>query len=225
MYINPDTTSIVILGAWNPGILQPQWLTRNIFHKPAGQETPVTIAFPVSPHLSEPPRFTIENITFTPSLDRLSITPSGVSADELSSAEEKASTILNSLPHTPVSAFGENFEFIEAHPTKEILQVFDLRDDLSDHLEIKFSNISTNVVSSLKLEDCVLNLTRAFFNGKVHVKFNFHYEVSSAADAVQKLNGSFSRNYDLAIKYLTSYNLIIDNSQEGKTDEQERINA
>lgn len=223
MRASPDTTSLVLLGAWNPGILQPNWLARHAFNRPTGEDIQVTVAFSMTPGL--PPRFTMEGLTFTPSLDRLVITSTTLNLNALNTMEEKAISILETLPHTPVSAFGENFELIDEHPTPALLNIFELNDALADHINTNYDLVTTDVRTSLRVNNCTLNLARQFSTGVVKFKFNFHYDTTSASDAAEKLHGSYSQNLEFISNFLATYNTAIDNNEEVTHDGEEHVNT
>jgi hypothetical protein len=208
MQIVRNATNLNMVGAWNPAILQPSWLARHVFRRPEGEQVPVTMAFATIP--GAPPKWTIEGITFVPSLDNLLIEPASLEEAALSSAEDKAVTILEMLPHTPIAAFGENFQFMDNQPTPDLLRVFELNDDAGERIEAENELSSTSITTSLQLSDCLLNLSRQFSDGRLTLKFNFHYETTTAADAAQKLRGSFSRNYGLVTRFLDSYHVVLD---------------
>ncbi len=208
MQIVREATNLVIIGAWNPAILQPSWLGRHVFGIPEGQPLPVKMAF--TPIPGAPPKWTIEGITFVPSHDRLFLSPVDLNQDTLSAVETKAIAILNLLHHTPVGAFGQNFHFVDEQPAPELVQIFALNDDAGDRIEPANVLVSTSITTSYAIGNCVLNLTRSFSNGRLDIKFNFHYDTSSAADAVAKLANTFSVNYGLVIKFLQSYHVVLD---------------
>ncbi len=164
---------------------------------------PVKMEFSTVPGL--PPRYTIENIVFAPSPDRLVVQPANDDAELLNTSESYTRTILSKLSHTPVSAFGENFEFSVEDPPASLLDVFNINDDLNERIDETFDFVSTSVISSVSIRGGTLNITRSFQGGAARVKFNFHYNVESAAQAEDLLKDSFLSNYELAKAILQSY--------------------
>jgi len=112
----------VIIGSWNPAILNPDWLSRKIFDKPDGVEMPVKLELPTKAGM--PPRYTLEGVIFVPAMDRLMITPEDTKEENLQLVENKTINLLNILSHTPVAAFGQNFEFMENDPSDDLLSDF-----------------------------------------------------------------------------------------------------
>lgn len=203
MQLQSEATSLVIIGAWNPAILSPEWLVKEVYKKPEGEQLPVTMEFASIPGM--PPRFTIMDTRFIPNIDKLVISPHVFSKEALASIEEKAITILETLPHTPIAGFGENIGFTETNPTPEQLQLFRLNDNLAERFHITVENVSTTIKTSLKLNGCILNLSHQFSNGELKINFNFHYEVKSAREAVEKLRDTYVNNLNTAIDFMKSY--------------------
>lgn len=119
-----DAWNVVLAGNWNLAIFSPNWLSKNLF----GSES-ITIEFPLVPGL--PPRFTAEGVTVLPSTDCVMLAPKTLTDDALKRTEGMACKLLNLLPHTPISALGVNFGFLEKEPSEELLQHFVDRDETS----------------------------------------------------------------------------------------------
>lgn len=210
--------ALVIVGAWNPAILQPEWLAHQVLNHAAGEQVGLQMEF--SPLPGRPARFTIDNLTFVPEPERLTIVPqapdNAPEADGLNSAERAAQQILTTLPHTPLQAFGHNFEFVEGQPGEDVLEVFNLNEELEEKASFQYTSLSKTIVLSLQIEGCgcVLNFTRIFSNGSVTFKFNFHYEVSNSSDAIPQMYDSFARDYGIAVNLLNSYGITLEDDGE-----------
>ncbi len=197
-----EPISIVIVGGWNPAILQPSWLMRHVFDVPEGETEEVQMAF--SPVPGAPPRFTVHELTFVASDDRLMLQINEPSDDNLNLMESKGLRIVEKLPHTPIRAIGQNFLFQIENPSAATLDVFDVRDNLYDRVEYQ-ELASTSIVSSLALDDSVLNLTRTFLDGVVRVKLNFHVETGSVADSKTALTSKLLNHWQIATQVAESY--------------------
>lgn len=211
-----NATSLVVVGAWNPAILQPDWLVHKVFDVPEGEKTDVLMQF--APIPGAPPKFIIKDLIILPASDRLTIAPTKCDADGLNAAEAAAEKLLRILIHTPVVAFGQNFEFEEANPGQDLLNEFNLNDHMAEDVSFEYDTISTEVVSSLDVGDRVLNFSRMFHGGHVRFKFNFHYEVKTASEAADKLNGSFNSNNQVIGEILDSYNVVLEEPDQENMD-------
>jgi len=201
--------SIVVVGAWNPAILQPHWLAKEVYEIPEGQEFPATMAFSTDP--GAPPKCSIGGISYIASSDRLTVFVEGTEQANLEEAGQRTGSILRSLSHTPVSAMGQNFEFKIEAPSQDLLNVFEINDDLISRVPEAYALQGTSIQSTLRLESGILNLTRAFdvSNGVAYIKFNFHNDLGSAEDAATKLESSFWTNYQIADEILKSYDTVL----------------
>lgn len=214
MQLKKGETSLVIVGAWNPAILRPDWMAREVFRFQEGAQAPVTMEFAMVP--GAPPKFTMADISFVPMKDRLILYPKETTSTALAYVEAKALEILAQLPHTPVVALGENFEFFDESPTRDQMRVFEVEDPLVQRCTLPFERSTTTITSSLKLENCTLNLTQSLSGSILSVKFNFHYENNRstkgepgvALDAVPRLRDTFASNLAIVKQFLSSYDGI-----------------
>lgn len=203
-----NSPSMVIVGAWNSAIIQPSWLGRQIYGVPEGDEFPVVVEMATTP--KAPPRFTIGDIAYVPSDTNLMVFSSSVDMDALGDMENKVINILRALPHTPIVAFGQNFEFVDNDPGQQLLEIFDLNDNLSDRINSNFELASTSIKSTLNIEGHQLNLTRGLEGGRVVISFNFHYQVRNAEQAVENMGDTFANNYRFATDILENYQMTLE---------------
>jgi hypothetical protein len=117
-------------------------------------------------------------------------------------AETVALRIVDSLPHTPISAFGVNFTFIEDEPPSEAIAIF----KLPDAPIIQYEIMQTEITRKLRLESSVLNLKHAFDQKTLRLDFNFHHDTPTGADQVVKqLPGSVIASKAIAHNVLKAY--------------------
>jgi hypothetical protein len=205
--LKPEESSINIAGNWNPAILQPSWIARHVFGRQEGENFDITTELSLMP--GQPPRFTIDGLKIAPNYNRLVISPAGVEAAQFAMCEEKARAILAALPHTPVSAFGINFQFEDANPSPGVLDLFGDQESLAEEVNFDFEPLSTSVARALKLEKCVLNFTRKLTDSsQVNYKFNFHYTVAGAAAATELLTGAMAANLGIAREIVGIYDAM-----------------
>ncbi|MEN8204373.1 MAG: hypothetical protein ABFS24_00045 [Pseudomonadota bacterium] len=199
-----DQVSLVLLGGWNPAILQPKWIAKEIFNTPEGEDVPATITFPLN--ISGPPKVEMKGVAFVPTNDNLAIFPTQPDEDGFNRAEQFAINLLRELPHTPISAFGENFVYVEDDPNDELLRIFNVNDDIDTRVEHATGMAKLSIKKSMQIGECLLNITRSFDDGVVKFSFNFHYEVNSAEVAGRALGDTFFRNYTVCQNVMQSYN-------------------
>lgn len=202
----PEETNVVVLGSWNPGILQPRWLAAEVFHGDAAN-TPVQVEFSLT--AGQPPRFVMEGIKFVPAFDKLLLIPQGLEDGQLADCEAKLRIILTALPHTPVTAFGINFEFLDEEPSKALVGLFAERESLAETANLAFETQSTASVRAMEMNGYILNFTRTLSSkNTVAYKFNFHYKVADTVAAAAQLNGAMTANLITARRIVAVYDAL-----------------
>jgi len=135
--------------------------------------------------------------------------------ESLKSVEDKAIKVLSILEHTPVLAFGQNFEFVEDAPSDELLKDFvEINRNIIDHVNEDIERIASSLTTTLKTENGLLHFTRSESKGSMSLKFNFHYDVNSASEAAEKMNNTFEQNLETIEQILASYNNEINEAIE-----------
>jgi hypothetical protein len=221
MHFLVEATSVVVAGLWNPSILNPGWIAHHVFDLPSGQNIPVQVEF--APGSGLPTRYGIRGMYITPSRDRLILSPQATTPDALRDVELAVKRVLEKLPHTPIQGFGYNFECLEPNPTPAQLNVFGVVADLAN-LDFAFETVETAVASSLSYEGRILNFTRTLSNGALKLSFNFHYPVTTAQAAAEKLraeNPAFVENLEYCRRVVRAlYGLELPLPQGGHDAEQ-----
>jgi hypothetical protein len=192
-----ENWSIVLLGAWNTAILTPDWLTKYL-----GVSGPVQIEFPIG-NLLMPLRYTLNGVHLVVVRDRVVLAPCADDPEILGRMESFSKSILTVLTHTPVTAIGINFEFIEEVPSPEMKKIFK-SPDLPRIADADLVIEATELKRRLRLpQDGVLNLALQQTNGsQVSVTLNFHRDVDGAATAANYLDGRVTKYRALATKFL-----------------------
>jgi len=190
MRLQPEETSLVITGAWNPSILNPQWVVAHGFARDPGQEQ-FQVAMPMGPSaVFQDLRFTLAECHYIARPDALIFQPKDSEAVTFNGIEDAAARILSELQHTPITGVGHNFSFIDEQPQVHWLSVFSsAQQDLVDASPDGWGAGQQTLSSSFLVGRTIVNVQR-YFNGAAYgVKFNFHHTVSTAAEAVEVLIG------------------------------------
>ncbi|OIN72561.1 hypothetical protein BL247_10885 [Ralstonia solanacearum] len=134
-----------------------------------------------------PPRLTLGNVNLYPMAATLMLDCVQFDDDSLRAVGQTFGTVCDLLPHTPIAAIGVNFRYsgkIADEPQLAELFLF------SDSPKIdadKYRSTSAAVKRSFRLEDGgILNLATESVGADVRIEFNFHFEVTSAAEAKLK---------------------------------------
>ncbi|HYW85310.1 MAG TPA: hypothetical protein VFB30_18760 [Spirochaetia bacterium] len=132
---------------------------------------------------------------------RLVFRPTVANDECLLRAEQVASTVLNTLRDTPMSAVGINFAFTEPDPPPELLNVFNFPDGPA-LVGADWDVRARRVVRRLAHDDTVLNLTLEFDGQVVTFEFNFHADTPTNADACAAVNARAVGLRDDAVRLL-----------------------
>jgi len=198
--VNINGWSLVLVGYWNSQIFTPQWIS----HGNLTDSTNVTLEVPLNePQL--PLRFNFDNIYLQVSDKRIDLKPQDDEDSTLIKIEQVAKTILDKLEHTPVSAVGVNFQYMDASPSDDIVKVFQFEDN--DYLSALDYEIEANTIGrKLKKNGHVINLTLVYnIVEKLTFDFNFHESVSIASEASVFLDNKVLEFRNESIEIINKY--------------------
>jgi hypothetical protein len=195
---NIENWSLVLAGAWNTAILTPEWLTKHL----GVDGGSVQIEFPIGNPLL-PIRYTFQNVRMVVVRDRLIIAPNANDPTVLARAETFAKKILNTLTHTPMSAVGVNFDFIEADAPTDLKNLFRAQDS-TKLAGADFVVEATELRRQLRRGqgEPVVNLTLRQAAPEIAIHVNFHKDAPDAASAAAYLDGRIMKCRDLTMKFL-----------------------
>jgi hypothetical protein len=203
MQLQPEETTLVITGAWNPAILSPQWVVANGFKRDPMHEQ-FQVAMPMGPSaVFQDLKYTVADCQYIARPDAVIFQSTSGEIGAFASIEEAAANILNELQHTPVNGIGHNFSFVENNPDPAWLEVFSRsQQDLVDEAPDTWQTAHQTISSGFQNGDVVVNIQRYFNGAAFGVKFNFHHAISRAVDGVRILRGDgyarLQANFDLA---------------------------
>jgi hypothetical protein len=193
--------SLVVAGQWNTAILSPGWLAKEFF-----KEAEVKIMYPVLG--GGPPVFEAAEIRVVVAGDRVAFVPLKDDLVLLNRIESGAKHILETLRYTPVSAFGENFHYIDDSPPRQLKDAIDRVG--ADKLGTQGTVLETALRRSLELEGRRLNLTISSGDA-FRIELNYHYDVSDAKQAAERIENTYAPNHEHGLALLESaYELVLD---------------
>ncbi len=196
MQPNLDGWSIVVAGHWNFRILRPEWIIEHLTDsKNVGIEIPIS-----NPSL--PPRFRFDDLILRADGQRLVVSPESTDESVLQRVELVARKVLLELPHTPVTATGVNFQFVEKEPDADLLRIFKV-EDTAALADGGFSVQATSIQRRLESTNGILNLTATLSeDSDVVMDFNFHLDVTFTHDAADFLDSAILGFQDRACRLL-----------------------
>jgi len=170
---------LVLLGGFNTQIMRDaSWVKHFLF--PLVKQDEITVNMGISLLNDEiSSSMTIDDIRVDVGPGKIQITPSDLSLSKLDAIVDLIKNMASALPHTPLSAYGINFRFIEKLD-KAVLKENSL-------LSMLFHNIP--IPDSIKLEQQIkydkslmtFSLTENYDNGMptLSYDFNFHFAIKS----------------------------------------------
>ncbi len=195
MPVSLQQTSTVVLGAWNPAILHPTWLSKHRIVR----ELPVAV--PIGFHtLLRRRRFSLDGFDWEVDQTRLAITSTAGS-----NSGECAAKVLKILCHTPVEGIGHNFVYRSSArdwPERYLPRLGDMRVGKRSSRRV-FEQAQwvghRNLDDSTRLQILVSQEA----DGGVVAAFNFHRNVSEAPEA-HKFAKKWRADRDISAKLLRS---------------------
>lgn len=184
-----DNWTVVVVGGWNPQIVQQQWLSSNIFPNITdidGEQFQSELLFGPGESLM---RVQSQNLVISPMRDRLIV---GVKndADEFLNASSSIMTqVVSILEHTPVQALGVNFAFTIRNDDapNQLMEAFNINDRAeigTQGFEISRSSITRELIR----DDLIINFKLILNGDHIVVDFNYHFNVNSAEQVAEKLS-------------------------------------
>lgn len=174
MILKTDYNALVLVGIWNKGIFNHDWVSRFLLPK----EEKLDVEFPLN--IDASPRISSEKIRIYVVGNKLNFVPLNTYDETYEIIQELAIKTADYLPHTPVTAFGINFIFEE-----------ELNNNLKDLLKIndteKLTGFGTTIKKtqhnhSLTYENLQLNLSITAENSKTLFNYNFHFSISNLTE-------------------------------------------
>lgn len=190
--------TLVITGAWNPPIFQPPWAAKYLFGVPEGDQIRVNQMIRVGPSESLAVSY-IGDVGYRVSQSRVEIYLNSMERRIVEECENVCVRLIESLPHTPIRAFGVNFFVVEEDPSDLLLDSLQVTDNLAQQYPI----LSQELKASIPIDNnCELNLGRQLDGGSVVFNFNFHHENFTEINRGDTVMGSVDRYYRIAREVL-----------------------
>ncbi|GAB6059736.1 hypothetical protein [Desulfonatronum parangueonense] len=182
MKIDVDGLSTVVVGAWNSRIFNPNWLTEHLT-----KSVEITVEMPFgNPTL--PPRMRFDGIKLIVTHNKLVTQPDDSLDESIKKSQQIAMKSVQILGHTPITATGFNYQFIEEDINDKLAGFFNLNDidDLSDNQALI---IATEIKRGFLFNDKEIYLTfQNDSSGKIIIHVNVHKDVKGSHEALEFLS-------------------------------------
>jgi hypothetical protein len=171
----PEQSNFIAIGAWNPAIIQPRWLSKYFSnHIPDTCNIEIASVGVVSAFRMSYPKVSID-----PNNGRLVFIPKDLSEENMKYIAELSMGIQSKLEHTPLIAAGSNFVFqleagesftldeIEPEP-----QIAGLYKDLKEQGKM----VSKSIRHTFSLKDYSVNINYDYAGTDRFLRLNFDYQ-------------------------------------------------
>lgn len=197
--VTPPT--LVVAGAWNPDILTPQWVASNAMGIKLEQNFSVNVELPIGDP-TQRPIFEFHDIRYRSMKNALTFFLN--KEDKVAESISVVANILALLSHTPVTAFGFNFQYEVEDPSSKLLNTFSSSNEIASFVDDENAEtVKREWKASVKTNDNLLNVHALLEAVKVSINFNVHFEVTSAKEASDKL-----KVHDIYNKIKTKVNTV-----------------
>ena len=186
----PEESNFIVIGAWNPAILQPEWLKREF---PSLIPDKFDIQGIIGPPFSY--RMDFEKIILDPHGGRLLFIPKKPDEETLRYITELSIGIQEKLQHTPIVAAGSNFVFKldesefftleELESNEQILGIYPFLKDLQ--------LVAKSIRHAFSAEDHTININYDHQGSIRFLRINYNYQ--QPPDQMKKAAGSLIENF------------------------------
>lgn len=159
----------VMVAQFNPAIFEMQWMAKHLLERQVGDAIQgLDVVMQHSSGLLHL-KF-LEGVALNVAEGRTEILMQDGTEACINAAEARLVRLLTLLPHTPLSAIGCNFEFVDPTPPQAIIDLFDTQEALEGQQDV----LRRQVTVQLRLDDATLNLTRVLSDEGCRFSFNYH---------------------------------------------------
>ncbi len=178
---------LVIAGAWNRAVFNPEWVGENLLRPSSGS---------LEARIALLPRLAIEYATELVALGiedgRLFIVPRIATSECFDEVERLAVDILRLLPQTPLAGVGFNVGYDVEDPPRDLLELFELS-DAPALLQRGLRPVATTVSRAFQTDRGLLKVAIHLQpNQPVRFDVNRHHDVRNAAMAATVVPGGVS---------------------------------
>ncbi len=187
MELSANQNVIVIAGAWNPAIFSKEWVENYLFDSQLVEGPPNFLNLPGNPKLIfEGMVFKLNGVGISCKQGMLTILVDSMDSDHFVKAEELAYKLVEFLPHTPVNAFGINFQFSEPND-----QIPNNLSEINYNSKVFGNETNENNIHLTNDKYCFengeINIATHISNKTKKVDINFHFPINNFIELKARL--------------------------------------
>jgi hypothetical protein len=161
---------IVLVADFNPAIFQPPWIAKHLFGRGVGEQMALAeVLIQNGPVLT--PLVFLDSVAINVTGNRTELFALNAEQKTLECVEAVLLKMLETLPHTPLSAIGCNLSYIDDSPNDMIVDLFKTPEGFEAEGALNFRQSGVQ----LQLDDGeILNFSRVLGPNEVRYSFNYH---------------------------------------------------
>lgn len=178
MRLDYQASSFVIVGGWNPNIVNEAWIKKNLLDHPNEQ---VNMGVKGMNRIGVPNlAATFRHVVLAVEVERLELNL--IHSTDFGYIEDCVQRLCNCQPNTLVSGYGVNFVYIENMVSNELINCFTVNPlsqmsfTQSHRYAINLDGIATNITIELNNAE-----------NKSAIGFNFHFDVGDLPALIQRM--------------------------------------
>jgi len=211
MRLNYSESSLVIIGGWNPSLMNPVWIDNYLIERTHVDNQSININIDVNNTLS------IKDASLSVSFEGIRIILIGnrlefrlETGNDFALLEKYAKKMCRLLPNTFVSGYGANFHFYEDKINSALANIIDT--EIFDNLKSPLTSHQCTLV--FNLDDMIMSISQNINTAEntSGVGFNFHFNIGGLSEFESRLSMySLSSLKERAIQILSDvYELEIE---------------
>lgn len=182
-----EKATLIVAGAWNPAIITPHWIGREILGYQPDKQFQVGLQLPLH-GIGGAPRFTFEGLSITTTPDSMTFHLDASSPLQVERTFEVAAKILHALSHTPVAALGINISFAVESLEPFLAQTFDCNKCIAEFSGDENAKLVTQTWhAAIKVSDHLINVTCTKSGDGAMFDFNHHYELDGSTKRAEQI--------------------------------------
>jgi hypothetical protein len=203
----PEKSTIVIAGSFNPAILTPAWIGKNVLDPPIVEEFPVYVMATIMGP-AQVPRYSVPGFSYSPGYQNLTFHLEGLDATACQRVCEVAARILGLLPHTPTTGIGFNLGFRDDNPSVQLLRLLAVSPSFADALGQGAEVVGRNWLNVASWGSALVTLQTGIRGSEFALDLNFHYTVQDArgAESVLREQGVYAKHQAAANRIVAASN-------------------
>lgn len=201
LILDTRTPIFVLVAQFNPAIFEPAWIARHLFDKKEGEDMQIMEMLAQSAnHLVQFSFFDGVALNVTP--DRTELLVIDGEPQTLEKLEAILLKMLSVLPHSPVSAIGCNFTYVDDTPTEKLIDLFETREALEGEgkLNLRQSGVQLQLGGTE-----VLNFNRTLTEQGIRFTFKYHQQENDVDKYKEFIPGIAARAMSHSKKIQKSY--------------------